>query len=298
MSATVFHQGADELATLTNTFSVAGSVADPTTVTLAVTSPSGTTTTYTYPASITKSSTGVYTKDIACSEADTWEYVWTGTGTASDVVAGTWTVLTTDLQRLYCSVEELKSRLAIGDTVDDFEIRIAIEAACRGIEDYCDRHFWRGSYTRTFVPEPGNWYGCLKVDDLVSITTLKTDEGGDGTFEQTWSASDYQLLPLNATARVESRPYTEIRALARTWPAYGPMIGQRDDRVEITGIFGWPKIPVAVKQACLILSADTFGLKDAKFGVQAYGDFAMRIRDNPRAQSMLKPYRRNTVLVG
>lgn len=300
MSATVFYASSSELATLTNSF-YAGSpsiLTDPSAVSLAVTDPTGSTTTYTYAgATITKTTTGVYTKDIACSTAGVWQYVWTGSGTASDVVAGTFTVFNTDLQKNYCSLEELKSRLgsAATSTTNDFELKVAIETAARAIDSICDRRFWRGTDTRTFT-------ACdlyqVHIDDLVSVTTLKTDDAGDGTFETTWDTSDYQLLPVNPSAAPETRPYTSVRAVAgRTFPLpWGA--NARKDRVQIVGVYGWPAVPVAIKQACLLLAVDYYKLKDAPFGVQNYGDFALRVRENPRAMGLLAPYERYPVLVG
>lgn len=294
---TVFYQSASELATLTNTFKVGGVATDPTTISLAITAPSGTTTTYTYAASqITRTSAGVYTKDIACSEAGIWQFVWTGTGAASDVEAGTWTVQTTELTKLYATVEELKSRFGgLSDTTDDLELRLAAEAISRGIDDHCNRHFWRGTATRTF--EATSPY-CVSVGDLVSVTTLKTDAAGDGTFETTWATTDYQLRPVNATTGAEAWPYTEIRAVGtQMFPTWRSALA-RDDRVQVVGVFGWPTLPAAVKQAALILAADVFQLKNAPFGMHSFGDFAMRVRDNPRAMMLLAPYRRSPVLVG
>src|SRR5215467_14398617 len=132
MSATVFFSDA-------NVFKVGGVPTDATTVTLTITDPTGATTT----PSVTHSGTGTYTANIAC----------TVTGIASDAAAGTWTVTTTALNQRYCSVEELKSRLAIPDTADDFEVQLAVEAASRQIDEVCGRYFWRGTDTRTYVPE-------------------------------------------------------------------------------------------------------------------------------------------------
>lgn len=295
MGATVFFESASETATLSNTFSVSGTPTDPTTVALVVTTPAGVATTYTYAlAEVTKTGTGIYTKDIACTEDGTWQYVWTGTGSAADVVAGTWTVFGTELQRRYCSLEELKSRAGITGTGDDFEISLAIESASRWIDGYCDRRFWRGTDTRTY--ESRSLY-CVDVDDLVSVTTLKTDASGDGTFETTWTTADYQLRPVNPNAAPEPRPYTSIRAVGSyTFPmVYG--YTQRTDLVQVVGVFGWPASPLAVKQAALILSADLFKLKGAPFGVANFGDFAVRIRDNPRVTALLAPYRRHAVLM-
>ena len=79
--------------TLTNTFKVAGTATDPTTVSLVVTDPAGTATTYTYAgATITKTSTGLYAKNITASATGIWSYTWTGTGTAADVENGSFDV--------------------------------------------------------------------------------------------------------------------------------------------------------------------------------------------------------------
>ena len=84
---------AGDTVTLTNTFKVSGTATDPTAISLVVTDPAGTATTYTYAgATITKSSTGVYTKNITASTAGLWSYTWTGTGTAADVESGTFEV--------------------------------------------------------------------------------------------------------------------------------------------------------------------------------------------------------------
>lgn len=297
MGATVFYEGSAELATLSNTFSVGGTATDPTTVSLAITTPSGTTTTYTYAGgTLTKSATGVYTKDVACTEDGTWKYVWTGTGAASDIQAGTWTVFHTDLERLYCSMEELKSRVGLSDTVDDFELRLAIEAASRWIDTYTGRRFYRVAETRTFAVSGSLW---LDVDDLVSVTSVKTDAAGDGTFETTWAVGDYQLLPVNTGAAPEALPYTRLRAVGSYVFPYGFNYGGRGETVEIVGVWGWPTIPAPVKNACLFIASDLFKAKDAPFGVSGYSEWGpVRIRPNPVAAQLLAAYRRNPILVG
>jgi len=66
---------------LRTTFQVSGTNTDPTTIQLEVQDPSGNTDTYTYiAAQITRSSAGVYYKDITFDEAGWWIYEWTGTG--------------------------------------------------------------------------------------------------------------------------------------------------------------------------------------------------------------------------
>lgn len=296
MGSTVFYPGANELATLTNTFSVDGVATDPTAVTLAVTTPTGTTTTYTYSlAEITRDSTGVYHKDIACTEAGTWSYVWTGTGAASDVEDGNWTVSSAPTSDLYCTPYQLKSRTGISDSLDDLEILGACRSVSRWIDTHCDRVFARRSATLQF--ESCGQYS-IQVDDLVSVTTLKTDDDADGTFETTWSASDYELQPVNAASMLESRPYTSIAAVgSRLFPVtYSSYT--RKPRAQIVGVFGWPSIPPAVSEAAAILAGDYLALGGMKFGVQGFDGFAMRARLSAPAMSMLAPYRKYPVLVG
>lgn len=67
--------------TLTVNFKVGSTLTDPTTVALSVTDPSGNTDTYTYAGgAITRSSTGVFTKDITVDESGEWIATYTGTG--------------------------------------------------------------------------------------------------------------------------------------------------------------------------------------------------------------------------
>src|SRR5262249_51567503 len=82
VSATVFFNDVNELATLTNVFKVNGVPTDATTVTLTVTDPAGAVTT---PA-VTHPSTGTYTANVACTVVGIWSYLWGGTGTALDAV--------------------------------------------------------------------------------------------------------------------------------------------------------------------------------------------------------------------
>ena len=67
--------------------------ADPTTVTVIVTDPTGTATTYTYAGgTVTKASTGVYTKTGTCSTAGRWHAKIIGTGTVAKTETVTWDV--------------------------------------------------------------------------------------------------------------------------------------------------------------------------------------------------------------
>jgi hypothetical protein len=295
MGASVFSESASELARLSNTFTVAGTPTDPTTVSLAITTPSGVLTTYTLAGgTVTQDSTGVFHKDVTCSEAGEWQYQWTGTGTASDTTVGTFTVQETGLGRLYATVTALKSRLGIGatDAVDDYELYAACFASSRALEQHCQRVFWRtaAGTARTFAADDAY---CIRLPvfcDLVSVSAVATDEGGDGTYETTWAASDYQLLPYNPAAAPETKPYDEIRAVGtRSFPL--PLRGTRMDSVQITGVYGWPAVPWSIRQAALILAQETFKAKDTFGGVAGFGEFGVvRLRDNPMLATYVDPY--------
>ncbi len=296
MGSTVFYEGSAELATLTNTFSVSGTPTDPTTVSLAVTDPLGVTTTYTWAGgTVTRTGTGVFTKDIPCATAGTWSYEWTGTGAASDVIAGTWTVSDAPGSDLYCTPEQLKSRAGIADSYDDREILAACRSVSRWIDEHCDRVFARRTVVQQL--ETCGFYS-LTIPDTVSVTTLKTDDDGDGVYETTWSTSDYELQPVGAATLLEARPYTAVAAVgSRTFPI--PYGSGRRARAELTGVLGWPALPAAVSEAAAILAGDYLALGGMKFGVAGYGEYgAVRARISSPALAMLAPYRRYPILVG
>ena len=300
MTATVFFTGGNELATLTNLFTVSGTPTDPTTISCVITDPVGTAVTHTFagtaPADITRTSAGLYALNIPCVTTGLWSYVWIGTGAASDIQAGTWTVNPVFLERFYCSVEELKDRLKITASTEDLSLQMAVQSAARWIEGCTGRYFWQGNDTRTYVP-----YDIYEqpLDDIVSVTTFKCDFDGDGVFEQTWTqGTDYQLTfdghEFNQNVTGEARPYTRARVINAAgggrffpfvWP-FSPM-----NRIQVTGVFGWPAVPLAVKQAALMVATDFYKMKDAPFGVAGSAEFGMvRISAGAAAWSLLCPY--------
>jgi hypothetical protein len=173
----------------------------------------------------------------------------------------------------YATRPELKAWVGLTDEVDAPVLDRVLEAASRWIDEYCDRHFWQDGtvgtpVARTFVScDPG--CRCIDIDDLVSVTTLKTDDAGDGTFETTWSASDFQLQPVN---RPTGQPFTQVEAVGSlTFPAR-TALGSRANRVEITGVWGWGAVPAPVHQACLIEAARELKRRFSPEGVIGFGD--------------------------
>lgn len=204
----------------------------------------------------------------------------------------------------YTDQATLKSYLGIQVSTYDTLLDMAVNAASRSIDNYCQRRFWldQSAVARTFVPDS---LTCVEFsDDLGDSASviLKTDASGDGTFETTWLATDYQLLPQNAqSALPEAQPWTSMRAVGtKTFPWLVDTFLTRLDRVQITAKWGWPAVPNAVTQACLIKAARLFHRKDSPQGIAGFGDFGpvrlSRLEDGD-VMSLLDSYRKFGALV-
>lgn len=196
----------------------------------------------------------------------------------------------------YATLAELKTRLDITDSTDDPRLTASLDSASREIDGWCGRQFNDAGAATARVFRSS---GCtLAVVDDFSTTTglvVATDNDDDGVYETTWSASDYELEPLNGVVSgMSGWPYYRIRAVeARTFPT-----GRRRAVVQVTARWGWTAVPTPVKEACLMIAAETFKAGDAPFGVAGFGEFgAVRVRMNSQAQTLLAPYRLNPVLV-
>ena len=193
----------------------------------------------------------------------------------------------------YATLSDVKAALRITDTVDDSLLEISIEAASREIDGWCERVFTSSTATRIYRPTD---VFTVDVDDLQSITTLKTDSDGSGTFDVTWESTDYQLNPLNGIAGGITTPYTQVRAIGQyLFPIYEPRnVNSNEASIQINGVWGWSSVPTAVKQACIILSMRQFKRYDSPTGVMGFGDLGvMRVgRVDPDVEKLLMPFRR------
>lgn len=208
------------------------------------------------------------------------------------------------LTNAYTDLTTIKSYLGITVSTYDTQLTLAVNAASRSIDDFCQRRFWldTNAVARTFTPQ-----SLTRIDfdddigDSASVI-IKVDAAGDGTFETTWAATDYQLLPVNAAyAFPEAEPWTGIRAVGtKTFPWLVNTWLTRLDRVQITAKWGWPAVPDSVTQACLIKAARLFHRKDSPQGIAGFGDFGpVRLSKGEDVDvcSLLSPYRRVPVLV-
>lgn len=287
--------GTNATATLRNgdTQVVPGTLTDPTTVTLTIYKPDGSSSSFTYAGgTVTKFATGVFDKqDYTVDQAGEYIGVWVGTGAAIDTDVFRFTVFSTT-ENLYCTVESLKSRFGISDTVDDFELQRAVRAASRRIESYTGRkRFWRDPAVtvRTFTADTSR---SVRVPLGISTATglvVKTDEDGDNTFERTLTVdTDFLLRPSDALT--DGWPYTEI-VLADNYTF--PIHSNGRDGVQVTARFGWPAIPDDVAEACLILSHRLFKRKETSSGVVGFDGIGATVRlsrTDPDVAELLSPY--------
>ena len=195
----------------------------------------------------------------------------------------------------YATLAEFKAAVGITDSTDDGALQSVLDATDTLIDLYCDRKtgFGTASETRYYTAED---YEYVLTDDLVSVTTLQTDDDANGTYETTWtSGTDYVLAPRNAA--LDGFPYTEIDTSV-TWPRNFPKdvyLG-----VRVVGVFGFPSVPAAVKQAEIIQAGAVWNSRTAPFGVIGSADLGGILRMSralhPEAALILEPYRKRNGL--
>lgn len=162
----------------------------------------------------------------------------------------------------YTSLNTLKAHIGISDTTDDTRLERIVTAVSRQIDNHCRRQFYAATQTRYF--DPVRPCELLLPDDLLSITTLKTDTDGDRTYETTWATTDYDLEPANAQLESQPEPYWLIRVtpLGR----YSFPCAERS--VQIAGSWGYSSTtPPVVEEACLLQSARVFERSKSAFGI-------------------------------
>lgn len=171
----------------------------------------------------------------------------------------------------------------------------SIEAASRAVERYCGRQFHPDTVSSARVFDPADAHR-VHVDDLRSVTSLKTDDDQDGVYERTWTTAQYQLLPAGGrTITLGPVPYTEIATVAGNWFL---MNRWRSGLIEVTALWGWAAAPTPVKRATALMALDFLKGPETTFGAAPVGDFVTRIRIHPHVVQLLAPYVRAEITVG
>ena len=161
----------------------------------------------------------------------------------------------------YSTLAQVKSALRITDNLDDSLLEMAIESASRAIDSYTNRNFYNaGTAVRYFAP---NGAFTVTTDDMISLSSLETMSDTDDTFDTTWTATDYQLEPINGVVDGIRQPYTEIRAVGDY--TFLDLAGEAT--VKVTGVWGWSAVPIQVTQACVIQSSRIYKRLDSPLGI-------------------------------
>lgn len=186
-----------------------------------------------------------------------------------------------------------------GYTFADNDITQQLKTASRAVDAVCDRRF--------YLLDPSNdqvrYYTPLRpvvqeIDDLVGLTSLQTDQDGDGVFETTWTLhDDFELAPDNAA--LDGRPYERIVLKQRARTQF-PVGTQRS--VQVTGSFGWESVPDGVVTLTSILATrllqrvrGTAALGVVPMGVEGA---ARIVREDPDLYMLVRDYIRAPIFVG
>ena len=145
-----------------------------------------------------------------------------------------------------------------------------IEAASRYIDSQAYRFFYSSTgaadgngVTAYFTPELTD---TLFVNDLHAIYSLKTDEDGDGTFENTWdtgaNTGDFWLMPFNAGV------LGDTGAFCYKWIDINPngdyTFPKAPRSVQIVGSWGWSGVPADIKVACYEIVNASYGRRSGQ----------------------------------
>ena len=107
----------------------------------------------------------------------------------------------------YVHLDQLKAALGIpaNSSAADVLLGAAIEGVSRLIDEHLDFPGFPRVGVRRYTAKDGD---CLYLDTpLLAVTTIRTDNDNNGSYETTWTTSDYYLEPTNATMESPPRPF-------------------------------------------------------------------------------------------
>jgi hypothetical protein len=193
----------------------------------------------------------------------------------------------------YSTLSEIKSTdvLNFSNTDHDTILEAVIEGISRSIDNWTGQHFYSASETRYYTASDAY---CLRVDGISTSSGLViyTDVDGDGTYENTWAATDYQLAPYNAS--LEGLPYTKIETtiLGSYW------FPSTRKGVKITAAFGWAAVPKPINRACVLQATRLFKryvTPLGQAGASSVGVITLSVPAlDPDVTMLLAPYRWRT----
>jgi len=129
---------------------------------------------------------------------------------------------------LYGNLEDLKTLMSIEAAQHNSQLFRTLEMASRQVDKLTHRHFYCYDGARYF---DGAGSKLWLPDDILSITTLKLDEDGSGTYSTTLASTDYILYPLNT--------YPKLRLEINRYGDYSAFASGIQNGIKITGVFGY-----------------------------------------------------------
>lgn len=190
----------------------------------------------------------------------------------------------------YCTLSELKDSLQIDDSVDNASLEAAIMSASRMIDDYTQRFFYKDGtiaspVTRYYTPEDAI---SLNIDDIVTVSSVATDNDLLFTYTTVWSTSDFVVEPINNPRK--SWPYNRLVAVgAYVWPFQIPQ------SVKITGAWGWSAVPQEIQLATKIQASRLFIRRQSPFGIAGspeLGTVRLSSRLDPDVEALIRPFKK------
>ena len=173
------------------------------------------------------------------------------------------------------------------DKTNDVLLEVAIEAASRHIDHLTGDFFHSSTGTYYFTPDMTDMLNLCP--SLQVVTTLKSDEDGDRTYENTWATTDYDLMPFNASNL--SKPYSWIEVNPEGDYSFPKSIKS----IELAGTWGWSAVPKPIKEACIMLSSRIMLRDRAPLGVAgtgAAGELTNIMVEDPDVMRLIAPYRK------
>ena len=141
----------------------------------------------------------------------------------------------------YVTLDVLKGTAGLDITGTAYDSRLLnlIEHISRQVDKYCNRSFYFYLETKTFN---GDGSKELFVPDLINLTSLKEDSNQDGTFDTTWAAADYNLVPYNAAPTKEwGFPYTRLEVNTKSNGSQDVFLKDQQN-YEIVGTWGYRRV--------------------------------------------------------
>ncbi|MGW0682870.1 head-tail connector protein [Streptomyces sp. NPDC002754] len=170
---------------------------------------------------------------------------------------------------LYLELAEIKDYLHIKSAKldNDETLTDAITSASREIERICNRQFNKVDTASPRLYAATTQRGNrLLVDDFYTLDDLVVEHDPTGLGD--WVAipdTHYEVSPFNGVVDgLPGWPYWVIHI--DFWPTF--CTGRRA-RFRVTAKWGWESVPADVRQACMMLAADTFQMKDSPYGVMS-----------------------------